>query len=103
MITRRFPGLRRPCPLRTFSPTRMAGADYPNVTFVQASVAETGLAPESFDLIVAFEVIEHLKDWRVLLAEARRLLTADGVFLVSTPNRAYYNESRGESGANSCS
>ena len=52
-----------------------AGVDYPNVTFVQASVAETGLAPESFDLIVAFEVIEHLKDWRGLLAEARRLLT----------------------------
>lgn len=77
-----------------------AAADYVDVTFVQASATATGLVAASFDLIVAFEVIEHLKDWKGLLAEARRLLTADGVFLVSTPNRAYYNESRGDSGAN---
>ena len=54
----------------------------------------------SFGLIVAFEVIEHLSDWRLLLSEARRLLHPDGVFLVSTPNKEYYTDSRGASGPN---
>ena len=31
-------------------------------------------ADASFDLVTAFEVIEHLTDWRTLLAEARRVL-----------------------------
>jgi hypothetical protein len=34
------------------------------------------------------------------LDEARRVLRADGVFLVSTPNKLYYAESRAESGPN---
>ncbi len=54
----------------------------------------------SFELITAFEVIEHLTDWRTLLAEARRLLHPSGVFLVSTPNKEYYTASRGSAGPN---
>jgi len=71
-----------------------------NTTFVVASAAATGLPDASFDLVTAFEVIEHLADWKALLAEVRRLLAPGGVLLVSTPNRLYYAESRGESGAN---
>jgi SAM-dependent methyltransferase len=54
----------------------------------------------SFDLVVAFEVIEHLQDWRALLCESRRVLAESGLMIVSTPNRAYYTESRGSEGAN---
>src|SRR5262249_18963130 len=54
----------------------------------------------SFDLVVAFEVIEHLLDWREFLHEVRRVLAPDGQFIVSTPNRLYYTESRGVQGAN---
>ncbi len=50
--------------------------------------------------MVAFEVIEHLENWREFLAEARRVLAPSGQFIVSTPNRLYYTESRGPSGAN---
>jgi SAM-dependent methyltransferase len=53
-----------------------------------------------FDLIVAFEVIEHLGLWREFLLEAKRTLAPGGMFLVSTPNKLYYAESRGESGEN---
>jgi len=49
---------------------------------------------------VAFEVIEHLAHWREFLAEARRVLAPCGQFIVSTPNRLYYTESRGADGAN---
>src|SRR5207245_2842 len=38
--------------------------------------------------------------WRLLLAEARRVLHPEGVFLVSTPNKSYYAESRAAKGPN---
>jgi O-antigen biosynthesis protein len=71
-----------------------------NVQFIPASATQLPFSDESFDLIVAFEVIEHLADWRELLREARRLLGPDGQFIVSTPNKAFYSESRGEAGPN---
>ena len=72
----------------------------PNVSFLPASVTSVPFRDGSFDLITAFEVIEHLDDWRTLLSEARRLLQFGGVFLVSTPNKEYYIDSRGSSGPN---
>ncbi len=72
----------------------------PNIRYAQASATAIPFAPASFQLITAFEVIEHLTEWRALLAEARRVLTPDGLFLVSTPNRLYYAESRSLDGPN---
>jgi SAM-dependent methyltransferase len=79
-----------------------ARAAYPreNVSFVPATATGLPFRGASFELITAFEVIEHLTDWRALLAEARRLLHPSGVFLVSTPNKEYYTESRGSAGPN---
>ena len=71
-----------------------------NLHFEQASCTALPHPDASFDLVVAFEVIEHLANWRDLLLEARRLLAPGGQFIVSTPNRLYYTESRGEQGAN---
>jgi SAM-dependent methyltransferase len=72
----------------------------PNLAFEQASCAALPHADGAFELVTAFEVIEHLEDWRGFLLEARRVLAADGVFLVSTPNRPIYRELRGSAGAN---
>jgi SAM-dependent methyltransferase len=72
----------------------------PNVRWVQASAVALPLADASFDLITAFEVIEHLDNWPALLSEARRVLAPNGLFLVSTPNQRYYAESRAETGPN---
>jgi SAM-dependent methyltransferase len=79
-----------------------AAANYraPNLTFEQASCGALPYADSSFDLIVAFEVIEHLPDWRQFLQEARRTLAPNGQFIVSTPNKIYYGESRGAEGEN---
>ena len=72
----------------------------PSLSFAAASATALPFAASTFDLVTAFEVIEHLADWRGLLAEARRVLRPGGVFLVSTPNKLYYTESRGEEGPN---
>ena len=81
---------------------QFASAHYsrPNLRFLQASCAEVPLPDASVDLVVAFEVIEHLADWPRLIQEARRLLAPGGQFIVSTPNKSYYAESRRLSGAN---
>jgi SAM-dependent methyltransferase len=43
-------------------------------------------ADASFDRVIAFDVIEHLADAAGLLAEIRRVLTPDGVLLLTAPN-----------------
>ena len=71
-----------------------------NVAFEQASCTQLPFADGAFDLVVAFEVIEHLEKWRAFLQEVRRVLAPAGQLIVSTPNRLYYTESRGTQGAN---
>ncbi len=72
----------------------------PNLQFEQASCTSLPHQDSSFDLVVGFEVIEHLENWRDFLREVRRVLAPNGQFIVSTPNKAYYTESRGADGAN---
>ena len=72
----------------------------PNLEFAQGSVTALPYDDGAFDLVVAFEVIEHLQNWREFLAEVRRVMAPGGQFVVSTPNRLYYTESRGVEGAN---
>jgi len=72
----------------------------PNLRFVQASVKSLPHPDASFDLVVAFEVIEHLEHWREFLLEVRRVLVPAGQFIVSTPNKLYYAETRERAGPN---
>ena len=72
----------------------------PNIRFEEASCTAIPANDGAFGMITAFEVIEHLPEWREFLTEARRVLHPDGLFLVSTPNRLYYAESRKKAGPN---
>jgi SAM-dependent methyltransferase len=74
---------------------RHASGRYPaeNLEFRQGSVLELDdLADASFDLVVCYEVIEHITEHDGLLALARRVLAPDGLFLLSTPDREIYSE-----------
>jgi SAM-dependent methyltransferase len=70
------------------------------VHFLQGACESLPFADRSFDLVVAFEVIEHLERWPQLLAEASRVLRPSGILLVSTPNKSWYAESRAAAGPN---
>lgn len=67
---------------------------HPDVQFVGGDCEALPFTDDSLDLVVAFEVIEHLSGWGEFLRESARVLTPSGVLLVSTPNRPYYRASR---------
>lgn len=59
-----------------------------NVTFVQANVPPiTAFEDNSFDTIISFQLIEHIKKDRLLLEEVQRILKPNGKFIFTTPNR----------------
>jgi len=60
-----------------------------NLEFKKTNCEEITLDAE-FDIAVSFETIEHLKHQDNFLAEIKRLLKDDGVFIVSTPNTKNY-------------
>jgi O-antigen biosynthesis protein len=64
----------------------------PNLAYLRASVTALPLASASVEVVVSFETIEHLAEQREMLAEFRRVLTPDGVLVISSPNRPVYNE-----------
>lgn len=72
----------------------------PNTRYTVADVTAIPYAASIFDLVVSFEVVEHLSEWASYLRELRRVVSPQGVVLISTPNRDYYSLSRGESGPN---
>ena len=57
------------------------------VEFCEATVPQLPFADESFDCVVSFQVIEHIKRDRAFVGEVRRVLKRGGKFIVSTPNR----------------
>ncbi len=79
-----------------------AAANYrrSNLAFIQASVTAIPISGKSLDLIVAYELIEHLPEWQLLLEECRRLLAPGGQLIISTPNKFYYAEHRKLTGPN---
>lgn len=52
-----------------------------NVTFVEASATDTGLARESFDLVYSRFLLIHLTDPELALREMRDLLKPNGIFV----------------------
>jgi ubiquinone/menaquinone biosynthesis C-methylase UbiE len=64
-----------------------------NLEFAAMDVLALDLADASFDAVVAFETIEHVDDRERYLAEVRRVLRPDGVYLVSTPQVTRTTES----------
>jgi ubiquinone/menaquinone biosynthesis C-methylase UbiE len=79
-----------------------AAANYPipGLRFVESSSMAVPFPAETFELVVAFEVIEHLAEYRGFLDECARILTRDGLLIVSSPNKRYYARTRAETGPN---
>ncbi len=67
---------------------------YGRVEVMQANLAELPLADASVDVVVNFQVIEHLWDQAQFVAECARVLRPSGLLMVSTPNRITFSPGR---------
>ncbi len=67
-----------------------ASSRYPDADFIRGDVRELPFDDASFDLVACYETIEHVDEPERLLSELDRVLTADGLLLVSTPNKHQY-------------
>lgn len=79
---------------RSREATRNGRDAYPEVWFARGDCARLPFPDGQFDLVVGFEVIEHLEDWSGFVAETARVLAPSGTVVLSTPNRSYYNAAR---------
>jgi 2-polyprenyl-3-methyl-5-hydroxy-6-metoxy-1,4-benzoquinol methylase len=64
-----------------------------NLEFIEGSILAVPIEGDRrFDVVVCFEGIEHIAEHDKLLSEVKRLLKDDGLFIVSTPNKAVYTD-----------
>lgn len=67
-----------------------------NLVFSQADVTTLDALPDaSIDVIASFETLEHVAEHDRMLAGFNRILKADGVLLISTPDKKNYTDASG--------
>lgn len=59
-----------------------------NVKFVQFDIAKKSLT-DKFDMISAFDVIEHIDDDLTAISNINKMLKIDGIFIVSVPQHKF--------------
>ena len=69
-------------------------AVYPRVEMRQGNLAALPLPTGAVDVVVNFQVIEHLWDQAQFVAECFRVLRPSGLLMVSTPNRITFSPGR---------
>ena len=57
------------------------------VNFHSANITEGVWLQHGFDYVVMIDVIEHINQDAVAIANSKELLNANGTFIISTPNR----------------
>ena len=71
----------------TIDKSRAYNVELPaNAEFREMTVPPLDFADESFDYVISFQVIEHIKNDKEFVAEVSRVLRKGGKFIVSTPN-----------------
>lgn len=75
---------------------KFARKRYKNAQFMLGD-AEKLEFKSKFDVICAFEIIEHLKKPKVFLRSVKKLLKKGGIFILSTPNKEVISQGGGVS------
>lgn len=63
-----------------------------NIEYLVGDGEAIPLEDNSVDVVVTFETIEHIEDYRRFMAELARVLKPDGLAIVSTPNDLEFAE-----------
>lgn len=83
--------------IEALGPARYIGVDLgegPGVDEVCPAEALVGrFGEEAFDLVVCTEMLEHVREWRVVVTNLKRLVAPGGVLLVTTRSKGFpYHE-----------
>ena len=70
----------------TVNENRNRYRDIKNLNFVQGAVPPLPLDDKAYDVITAFQFIEHIHPRKEFIKESLRVLKPGGVLLVTTPN-----------------
>jgi ubiquinone/menaquinone biosynthesis C-methylase UbiE len=60
---------------------------FPQGNFISGNIPPLPYEDNTFDCVVSFQVIEHIKDDNLYLEEISRVLKPNGLALITTPNR----------------
>lgn len=63
-----------------------------NLQFLVGDGQKIPVKDDSIDVVVSFETIEHIKNYKQFLTEIKRVLKADGTLVISTPNDKEFAE-----------
>jgi SAM-dependent methyltransferase len=82
--------------LATIEHARATYGESGRLRFLAASCTGLPLPSGSVDVVVSFETIEHIAaaEQREMVSEFSRVLKADGLLVISSPNRRLYSEAR---------
>jgi SAM-dependent methyltransferase len=82
--------------MATIDRARATYGEDKHLRFIASSCTGLPLPSASIDVVVSFETIEHLAaaDQLAMLIELARVLTPDGLLLMSSPNRRLYSDVR---------
>lgn len=63
-----------------------------NIEYIVGDGETIPLKDSSVDVVVSFETIEHIKDYKKFIGEVFRVLRKDGLLILSTPNELEFAE-----------
>lgn len=63
-----------------------------NLKFKLGSCSKIPLEDNSVDVVVSFETIEHHDEHELMMVEVKRVLRADGILIISSPNKEEYSD-----------
>src|SRR5688572_28636289 len=62
-------------------------AQYPQAKFISGNFPPFAVPADSYDVVISFQVLEHIRNDEFFLREIHRVLKPGGLALITTPNR----------------
>ncbi len=70
-----------------------SGDNFPSarVNLLAGDATKLGFSSGVFETVISFETLEHLQSYENFISEIKRVLSDDGVFVISTPNKRAFS------------